>query len=131
MLCQRKQRVIVKVLMVNHVVLQSVDYLAKVMYFKNKHAIILENLPYRARNALYVRDMGINIVCNNHVGLAVISDDFLSNVLVEEIVNDDYPGIIDHFYNIGCRINANHSPNPLVGKRPQENTVVTTKLDNG
>src|SRR5881396_3549086 len=111
MLCQRQKRVIIEVLMINHVVLQSVDYLAKIMYLKNKYALIIENILYRTRNALYVRDVGINIVRNNHVGVAVIGDDFLSNVLVEEIVDDDYPGIIDHFYNIGCRINANHSPN--------------------
>src|SRR5437899_10074426 len=131
MVCQRQERVVVEVLMVNHVVLQSIDYLAKIMYFKNKYSIVIENILYRTRNALYVRDVGVNVVRNNHVGPAVVCDDFFTDVLVEKLVDNNYPRIVNHPYDIGSRINANHRPNLFIGKWPQQNSVVATKLDNG
>lgn len=118
-------------LVINHVVLHAMDYLADIVNLENKHAIVVENIANGSGSALYVWNVRVNVVSDDHVGLTMSCDDFFSDYFIEEVINDGDPRVIDRLYDVGGRINTDHCPYLLVRKRSQQNAVVTSNFKYG
>src|SRR5687768_493240 len=125
---RRDQRIVVKMLVVDHVVLHLVDDLSEVVHLENEHSVFLEHLVYSSGYSLNVGYVGVDVVRDHHVRLAIAIDDLRGDLLGEEIVYDCNPRIVDRRDDIGRGVDTDHRANPLIGQRPQQNAVIAAEL---
>ena len=126
-----EQRIIVQVLVIDHVVLQFVDHLAEVVHLEGKHPVRVQRLRHRPRGALNIGNMGIDVVGHDEVDLAVFGNDPVRDLFSEVVVDDLDAGIIDGRNHVGGGIDADHRADTLVRQRPQQDAVVAAELEHG
>ena len=75
MIDHRQQRVVIQVLVIDHVVLQFVYHLAEVVNLERENAVGMQRFGYGAGGALDIGNMGVDVVGHDQVDLAVFGDD--------------------------------------------------------
>jgi len=126
---RREQRVVVEMLMIDHVVLHLVDHLAEVVDLEDEDPVVLEGGAHGSGDALNVGDVCVDVVRHHQIGFSVALDNVFDYLLGEEIVDDCHPRIIDGLYDVGGGIDAYHGADTLVGQWPEQDTVVAAELD--
>ena len=131
MIDRREQRVIIQVLVVDHVVLQFVDHLAEIVHLEGEHAVRMQRFSHRPRCPLDVGDMSIDVVGHDQVDLAVLGHHASGNFFGEIVVDHLDAGIVDGGDHVGGRVDADHGADALIGQRTQQHAVIAAEFEHG
>src|SRR5882762_2152767 len=106
-------------LMVNHVVLKALGYLAKVVDLKNEYTIFPQQVLNTSRDAANVRDVRVDIIGYNQIRWAVTSANVAGDLFGKEVVDKRDSRVVDAIHDVGRRVDADKRAYVLVGKRSQ------------
>src|SRR5262245_41298064 len=107
-------------LMIDHVVLQSVDHTADVMDFEDEYGVRIEHLRDTAGNIVDVWNVRIDVVRRHQVGAAMRFPDSARSRAVEETIEYGNPLVINRLDYVRRRIHADSCAHTLIRERLQQ-----------
>src|SRR5262245_14494644 len=126
---QRDERIVVQVLVVDHVVLQSMDHAAKIVDFEDEHAVRVEQLANTAGYVVDIGDMGVHVVGCDEIRAAVRVADLPRGLAAEEGIYDVNSFVVDRGDDIAGWIDSYDFAYTVVGKWLQQYAVVAADFD--